>query len=276
MAIVYQHRRKDNNQVFYVGIGLSEKRANEKYGRNNHWMNVANKYGHEIEITHKDVCWEEACSIEKYLICFYGRVDLNSGILTNMTDGGEGVINPIKTEAQKEKWRAKVKGVKKPILDPIKKKIASERTRERFLGKPIAKPRSEEYRNKMSKAKKGKKTKPLSEETKKKLSDLRKGKKKSFETRQKMKISNKRPHKEETKIKLSEIKKIRYYIDCLTGKKEYKSPFNVTHRKLVLNLESGIFYKDCREASDIYGYKYSTLKSMLNGYRKNKTNLIYT
>jgi len=33
---------------------------------------------------------DEAFSLEKYYIAFYGRVDLNTGILRNLTDGGEG------------------------------------------------------------------------------------------------------------------------------------------------------------------------------------------
>jgi 5-methylcytosine-specific restriction endonuclease McrBC GTP-binding regulatory subunit McrB len=45
--------------------------------------------------------------------------------------------------------------------------------------------------------------------------------------------------------------------------------------KIVINLESGIFYESCKEASEIYGYNHSTLKSKLNGINKNNTSLIY-
>lgn len=39
---------------------------------------------------------KEAFDLEKYCIAFYGRVDLNNGILRNLTDGGEGAsgVNP--------------------------------------------------------------------------------------------------------------------------------------------------------------------------------------
>jgi hypothetical protein len=97
VAIVYIHRRcdiKDNfKNVFYVGIGKSEKRAGQiNHSRNPHWKNIYNKYNCVTEITHKNISWEEACSIEKYLISFYGRKDLKLGSLCNMTDGGDGVL----------------------------------------------------------------------------------------------------------------------------------------------------------------------------------------
>jgi hypothetical protein len=91
MSVVYKHIRKDTNEVFYVGIGLTEERASSHYNRTKHWHHIVNKVGYTVEITHRDIIWEEACSIEKYLISFYGRRDLGEGTLVNLTDGGEGV-----------------------------------------------------------------------------------------------------------------------------------------------------------------------------------------
>lgn len=45
--------------------------------------------------------------------------------------------------------------------------------------------------------------------------------------------------------------------------------------KLVLNLETGIFYTTAKEASKITNYTYNVFKSMLNGNRKNLTNFVY-
>ena len=45
--------------------------------------------------------------------------------------------------------------------------------------------------------------------------------------------------------------------------------------KIVLDTINGIFYDSVIEASEIMGMNYSTLRSMLQGHRKNKTNLIY-
>ena len=93
MAIVYQHIRKDNNQIFYVGIGKSEKRAYDKIRRYKPWKDLTKNHDFYVEITHRDICWEEACAIERYLIAFYGRRDLGTGCLVNMTDGGDGTKN---------------------------------------------------------------------------------------------------------------------------------------------------------------------------------------
>jgi hypothetical protein len=88
MPIVYIHRRKDNNEIFYVGMGMNNIRSFSHKNRNTHWHNVVNKYGYIIEITHKDLIWEEALSIEKYLISFWSE---NSKIkLVNQNEGGGG------------------------------------------------------------------------------------------------------------------------------------------------------------------------------------------
>jgi hypothetical protein len=93
MAIVYIHRRldieDDFKNVFYVGIGKSEKRAYTKASRNKRWNAIINKHGYSVQITHKDISHEEACVIEKYLISFYGRDDLGFGNLCNLTIGGD-------------------------------------------------------------------------------------------------------------------------------------------------------------------------------------------
>jgi hypothetical protein len=46
--------------------------------------------------------------------------------------------------------------------------------------------------------------------------------------------------------------------------------------KIILNIETGIFYNGIIEAAIAHNIGHSSLKSMLNGQRKNKTNLIYT
>lgn len=91
MAVVYRHRRLDNQEVFYVGIGKSEKRAYYKHGRNRHWKHIVSKHGHNVELLAKGLSWEDACELESFLIEEYGRKDLGSGLLVNMTDGGDGV-----------------------------------------------------------------------------------------------------------------------------------------------------------------------------------------
>lgn len=45
--------------------------------------------------------------------------------------------------------------------------------------------------------------------------------------------------------------------------------------KIVIDMQTGIFYESAKEAARILNYQHSTLKSYLNGRLKNKTNLSY-
>jgi hypothetical protein len=103
MAIVYQHKRLDNNELFYIGIGKTEKRAYSKNGRNRYWNRIALKVGYKVEIIFEGLTWKEACNKEKELIKEYGRKDLNTGILVNMTSGGEGTLEILKTLSDEHK-----------------------------------------------------------------------------------------------------------------------------------------------------------------------------
>lgn len=100
MAIVYRHRRLDNNEVFYVGIGTNKKRAYEKGGRNNLWQKVIEKTEYVVEVIAEEIEMEYAQELEIFLISIYGRKDLNTGILANLTSGGEG-SNNMSAESRK-------------------------------------------------------------------------------------------------------------------------------------------------------------------------------
>lgn len=121
MAVVYIHKRLDNGDVFYVGAGRSSSRAFDLKSRNKYWRNIVNKHGHEVCITHDDICIEEAFSIEKYLISFYGRIDLKTGTLVNLTDGGEGTINKSKESIEKQLNTAKKNGTYEEMCERIKR-----------------------------------------------------------------------------------------------------------------------------------------------------------
>ena len=45
LGYLYFHRRKDTNEVFYVGIGCAKYygRAKVKCNRSSHWKNIVNK-----------------------------------------------------------------------------------------------------------------------------------------------------------------------------------------------------------------------------------------
>lgn len=90
MAIVYVHKRLDNNEVFYVGIGKTNQRAKSKDKRSRFWKNFTELHEYLYEIVFNDISWEEACQIEIKLISLYGRRDIGTGTLVNMTNGGQG------------------------------------------------------------------------------------------------------------------------------------------------------------------------------------------
>ena len=117
MAIVYQHRRLDTNEIFYIGIELdSDKRkaiglrSLKTTGRSKYWKNIINKTDYGVEILFNDLTNEESKDIEKYLIKFYGRRDLGLGSLVNLTDGGDGAVGCVKSKESKIKTSLSMKG----------------------------------------------------------------------------------------------------------------------------------------------------------------------
>lgn len=113
MAVVYQHRRNDTGDVFYIGIGSKKDRAKSRYGRNLYWKNIVNKVGYTIEILHTNISRSEAEKIETELIQKFGRKDLGLGNLVNLTDGGEKPSNI--SELTKNILRKKLKGNKNSL-----------------------------------------------------------------------------------------------------------------------------------------------------------------
>jgi hypothetical protein len=92
MAIVYRHHRLDKNEVFYVGIGKKESRAFDMVHRNHIWKGIKSRSEVEVEIVSRDLSWDLACELEQLMISEYGRIDLHSGTLANLTDGGDGSV----------------------------------------------------------------------------------------------------------------------------------------------------------------------------------------
>lgn len=93
MYYVYEHYKKTDDEIFYVGIGRSINgqytRASSNIKRNPHWHSVVNKHEFYHRIVFESADREEVCQKEIELILKYGRRDLGSGTLVNMTTGGE-------------------------------------------------------------------------------------------------------------------------------------------------------------------------------------------
>lgn len=206
MAVVYQHRRKDTNEVFYIGIGNENNRPYSKKNRNKHWRNIVNSVGYEVDVLINGCSWEDACKVEVGMIESYGRSDLKLGALVNMTDGGEGNTNPsveyrekmrllftgrVHSEETKEKIRIASTGRVKS-KEEIEKwkasnigKVRSEISKEKIRLSSIGRKHSEETKIKIGLSSVGRKH---SDESKKKISEASIGRKFSIESR--LKISN--------------------------------------------------------------------------------------
>lgn len=119
---IYRHRRLDSNSIFYVGIGNKE-RCYSKCGRNKYWNRIIKKTNYSVEILKIVNSREEACELECLLIKEYGRVNNKTGILCNMTDGGEGTSNVKISEKTREKLRKN--GLRKENILKLKQMSAN-------------------------------------------------------------------------------------------------------------------------------------------------------
>lgn len=160
---VYRHIRLDKNEPFYIGIGNKKNYARAYQTnpdrRNEIWKKIFIKTDIEIEIILENLSKTQASEKEQEFIKLYGRKDLNTGSLTNMTDGGDGIWNCLRSKETKEILRQQKLGNKNPMF---------------------GKPQSYETKLKRSKSLTGQKR---SEEVKKKqsLSSIKSGQAKSVD-----------------------------------------------------------------------------------------------
>lgn len=102
---IYIHRKETNLEIFYVGKGTVYKehvksslikrfyhRAFSSSNRNKMWKKIKNKHGYTVEIVKDNLSEECADELEIFLISEIGRRDENKGSLSNLTDGGEGML----------------------------------------------------------------------------------------------------------------------------------------------------------------------------------------
>lgn len=87
---VYEHYYDCEEKPFYVGQGrISRAFTLSRSARNKSWNNKVNDTSLvKVKIIKIDISYEESIEIEKELIKKYGRLDLNTGCLTNENDGG--------------------------------------------------------------------------------------------------------------------------------------------------------------------------------------------
>ena len=90
----------DTNDIYYVGIGNTIKRAYNKRDRNIHWKRKYNKYGLKVDVISESISLEAAREMEKFLIASIGVDNL-----CNITLGGEGAFGLKHTEETKLKLK---------------------------------------------------------------------------------------------------------------------------------------------------------------------------
>ena len=124
MAVVYRHRRLDNHEVFYVGIGSQERRAYSERSRNHIWKGIAGRCGYEVEIVAKGLSREDALELEMFMISEYGRIDLGTGNLCNLTEGGDGSWGYKQSRETRKKRSKSLTGIKRSEEHKRKTSIA--------------------------------------------------------------------------------------------------------------------------------------------------------
>lgn len=234
---VYRHIRLDKNEPFYVGIGTKVgkyitfnreySRAFSKANRNRYWKFIVEKHGYKVDILFECDNRELIQEKEREFILLYGRQDLGTGTLVNMTDGGDGIEG---------------------VSDEVKLKM-SESASKRFSSEEERLKQSERTKNTWKNddfvAFKSKQAKDMwkDPETRTKLVQASKDKWKNSEYRERM----------------SKIRK--EVFNTLEHKEKLKKTARELNGVIVVDKETGIFYSSLAEACEVTNLNYKLQKS---------------
>ncbi|MGY6251761.1 NUMOD3 domain-containing DNA-binding protein [Bosea thiooxidans] len=175
---VYQHRRNDTGEVFYIGKGSGNRAWDEHWSRyqNRIWKGCA-KHGYTVEIVCDGLDEKHALDLEVMLIQAHGRRNIGTGYLANLTDGGEGGNGAVRSAETRAKISAGNMG-----------KVMSAEAIEKVRSANIGRKHTAEMRAKVSAATRGR---VFSEEHRSKLSEA----------------NRKRVHSEASRAKMSAAKR---------------------------------------------------------------------
>jgi len=186
---VYAYLREDGTP-YYIGKGSGKRCYLKSKDRT---VNPPKNKNQIIKVVN-NIQEDMAFWYEKHLILFWGRNDIGTGILRNLTNGGEGMSGYIVSNETRRKISESQKGEKhhlygKSLSKETKEKMANANPKF-WLGKSF----TLEHKQKISMGNMGK---SITDETKKKLSNVLRGKPSRFRNK---------THSEETKQKMSDAK----------------------------------------------------------------------
>jgi len=190
----YAYLREDRTP-YYIGRGTGRRAF-----KNHHHISVPPR--DRVLFLKTDLTFAESVDHERYMIAVLGRKDLGTGILRNLTDGGEGAQNLSPETRQKiseanlgrplsEEHKARISEAARNMSDETKVKIAeasrnrSPETRAKLSAAGKARRLTPEHRAKIAEAARNassevklrkvasKRGKPLSEATKAKISETK-------------------------------------------------------------------------------------------------------
>lgn len=193
--LVYAHYNF-KGQVFYIGKG-SLKRARERCSRSNYWKSYVAKHGLVVKIWAENLTEQQAFAMEKEWIALYGRKHVKTGMLVNLSEGGEGPSGVIPSAETIEKRRLKNVGQRRTEEQRAKFKITNKNNtfseQARLAAKDALKNRvwTKEMSEEHSKLLKGIKKPPRTPEHAQKIAEANKGKIPTDELRKKLSEANK-------------------------------------------------------------------------------------
>lgn len=132
---LYRHIRLDKNIPFYIGFGTKPSMCNNYYDeykrafskqRNGFWKIIASKSDYSVEIIYEDDDKEIVLRKEIEFIKLYGRINIWTGTLVNLSAGG--IYRHEWSCASRKKASASKKGVKH-TRDSVEKRAAKLRNR---------------------------------------------------------------------------------------------------------------------------------------------------
>jgi group I intron endonuclease len=161
---IYAYTRPDGTP-YYIGKGKGDRAY-----RRSHIVPLP-KNKSQIIMMESNLTEVGALALERFYIRWYGRKDIGTGILRNMTNGGDGASGYVCTEDHRKKMSEAMTGNKNPMFG---KKLAYETRRRMSESKSgnnhpmFGKKHTEETKKKMSESLIGKPLGPQSEEHKRK------------------------------------------------------------------------------------------------------------